>query len=815
MSAFYYNIPSVRVEINDMSLQLPLADTGRAVFAVILTPQGPHNRVVEINSMPQFQRIFGKPDLRKTSEICYSVYSALRYTSRIFVIRAALLDSDIESENATLANVTVKYNSPDGSEEMLMGKFVFTNELESMSEFDDNTFASKLVFTNKTGFDQFKVGDYIFSSKDDSTKSQKIVGKAPIDIENDRYYLRLENEYQGTSDVDEDNENASLVVFTNKIEDNNYDDPQNYNFLITNKFVQNYAYIYFKGAETVVGTYTFTNNIHIAIANDLASFNVIKEEDWIYPVGVSSDFSRQIIKKQVNEITGVYELVLDEKYKGPTTPTPVAIKDFTPFQLLTTPNLKHEDQLDVRDYDNSFYFTALGVGSYYNSLYLKGVRNIEYENLYMTEDDINPQPIYKYAFLDLMLFKRNDDGTSTMLENYGTVSILNRVNGDEALPVLNQITGREMYLPVVINEMSQFIRCHDSDGAGNYLSGKTPEDEKRRLQFMSLFVDGVIGDSSVRGKEGFFLESGRDGIQYNSAGRINVHHGKIQGCVLRAYNGTLTSADKGSSIQKIVQEIYPKYVFDYVLSGGYSADIQKAASDLTWSRGSMLLLADTGGYRLNANEDLAARRTQCNWNNWSAALYTQYRKIFSPFEGKRIWVSPVYHAIEKHLKSDRDYWIAEPVAGVLKGIIEEPHELAYEPTHLDLERMIAEGLNPTIVDESRNGGNYFIAQQTTWKRFSKLKNQHVVKFLHFVKQNIPPLLKDILFQKATPYWVNMVRKRITSFLSPYTVEDGKYAAITAFDVSVIFDETYNTIYANISMRPIGFIQNIIVPITVT
>jgi len=47
-------------------------------------------------------------------------------------------------------------------------------------------------------------------------------------------------------------------------------------------------------------------------------------------------------------------------------------------------------------------------------------------------------------------------------------------------------------------------------------------------------------------------------------------------------------------------------------------------------------------------------------------LYVQYRKVFDPFTGEKIWMNPVYHALERHLYCDGAYFIAEPVAGIEK-----------------------------------------------------------------------------------------------------------------------------------------------------
>ena len=108
-------------------------------------------------------------------------------------------------------------------------------------------------------------------------------------------------------------------------------------------------------------------------------------------------------------------------------------------------------------------------------------------------------------------------------------------------------------------------------------------------------------------------------------------------------------------------------VMDYIVCGGFPAAIQYNAMTLAQYREDCICLADTGGYKVSYEDDLTARLDDVPWNHWAAALYVQYRRIFDIYTGSKIWVSPVYHAIERHLYCDGAYFIAEPVAGIEKG----------------------------------------------------------------------------------------------------------------------------------------------------
>ena len=66
-----------------------------------------------------------------------------------------------------------------------------------------------------------------------------------------------------------------------------------------------------------------------------------------------------------------------------------------------------------------------------------------------------------------------------------------------------------------------------------------------------------------------------------------------------------------------------------------------------------------------------------------SCLYTQYREMDDKYTGFPINMSPVYHAIERHLAVDAQYFLAEPVANIEKGAISDKIELAYRANHTE------------------------------------------------------------------------------------------------------------------------------------
>jgi hypothetical protein len=335
------------------------------------------------------------------------------------------------------------------------------------------------------------------------------------------------------------------------------------------------------------------------------------------------------------------------------------------------------------------------------------------------------------------------------------------------------------------------------------LEGYGEDKDQLRLNVMSLFADSYVTRTDTRGQNGFYFESGIDGIQYDQWNRINSYHPEIVQLVRSAYNCTLKSVD--NSVELLLHTVYPWYLIDYVISGGYNTDIQSAAREMVDSRQDCLLLADTGQYSYSSEEDISIRRNQLPWNTFNAAIYTQYREISDPYSGKPINISPVYHAIAAHLDTDKRYFISEPVAGIEKGAIQEYAKLAYKPSMTDMEDMIDVELNPVI---SEIDGSYIITQFTTYKRLSILKRIHAVKFAHFLRKQLPRQLKGLIQRRATPYWISVAESIISTFMQPYIDSNSTKYSLTESNARVEFDEERSELYVSLSIKFVRAIETI-------
>jgi len=570
--------------------------------------------------------------------------------------------------------------------------------------------------------------------------------------------------------------------------------------------------------ETVGTATEFTFTEGSAIINvEPAVFDNFVEGQWIYANdGADSSLeAKQIISRSTGD--GTY--TLNEPYTGSTTGWSTkagTANKYNPF-IYDHANLAwdtdHKTSDDVSA-DTIYEFYTTGVGAHYNKLQLKGSRNTELEKMY-TDNDGNI--LYPYLFMNLGVYEVNEDGTDKLVEGPWLISL-----GDKApngVVIRDLASGSILSLPEVINKNSELIRCISGQASAELTLPDSPTNniisKNNRLQVQLLMTSGTAIGTNNYAPLGNALPfaNGNDGTtdgqpMFTSAGNL-YQSDEIWGLCTQAYNGSLTSVD--GSIEQLREAIYPWYSPDYIVTGGFPAQVQDAGRFLADYRQDCFHLGDTG-FQKRYDQDLDARLNTVDWNNWTSMLYTQYREISDQYTGRKIWINPVYHAIERHLSVDASYFVAEPVAGIEKGAISDPITLAYRANHTERGDLQDSELNSTIVEPQ---GKYFLTQLTTWKRLSILKRAHAAKFVCYIRKVLPPLLKDILQRKATPYWIGQAQTRTEYLLNKFTNSSvERYQILESFSANVEFDDVASELNIYVQMKPLRVIERINVFIVV-
>jgi len=564
----------------------------------------------------------------------------------------------------------------------------------------------------------------------------------------------------------------------------------------------------------ISGNFTWSDSEIVIAATDVSSDLVVG--DWIF--NNDEDISeihkaKQIIDLVVNT-DGTTEITLDSAYNGLTGSSTGAFK-FAPFNVVQDSGFDAQipipDEPAGVDSDVVYGIYAIGAGKYYNDYKIRGYRNVELEKMFTDEDG---EPKFKYMFMDLGVYKVLDDGHEQLVEGPWTVSLVNKT--PQGVKIRDLSSGQPLFIQNVINRRSDLIRLCAGTAVTD-LKDNTDVAETLRKNLMVILSSGdMVGTNLISaGEEGVLLGSGDDGTVdgviplYDPNTDYLYIEENMYGLITQAYNGSLTSID--GSIEKIREVTYPVYEPDYILAGNWPPFVQNAARQLSNIREDCITLGDTG-CNYSVSDCLDARQTLVPWNNWTSALYGQYRKRFDEYTGEWITISPVYHAIENHLNIDSRVFLGEPVAGIEKGAIAEPIELMFQGNHTELGDMWDNEINSTIVEPD---GVYFLTQFTTWKRLSILKRLHAAKFVAYIRKMVPPLLKDLLQRKGTKFWQNQAQFRVDHFLKRYMETDIEaYKMLDSYSVNVEFDDVSSELNVYIHIKPIRVIERINVYIIV-
>lgn len=734
---------AVYMSVEDKSYIGPTTEVGRTVYASILSDRGPHKRIVTCTSKAEYQKLFGIPDIQKSSQTHYMLDKALEFTGKVLVCR-------VTPDDSYLSNVVIKDTSGDDSL-IIKGDFTFTKDSTTVS------CATELL-------EQIFVGDYVFSETDTETNAIKVISKGVKSF-------TLESVYLGTTGV------------SNLVKDTKTTIPGAFTFVDT--------------SETALGI-DYTGYGEVTCSLD--DMNLLTLGSWIYLSTDTTTESRQIVSlTETPSATGLVKL--DSPYTG--TIGTGSIKTYLPYSSYSEPNIVDVNNIDA-DGDFVYYFYANGAGSFYNDIIIKGVKNYELEKMYVDDDG---NPFYEHVFMDFYVYKNNENGTQTLLEGPYVVSLTRKTPNNEIIK--DFITGTAIYIEDVINSSSQFIRV--VSGSQVEILTNPITGTQKRLQLMTeLLKENPVSMNNVT-RGGLNFSEGTNGTGlYDSFGNISPSE-KMYGRVASSYNGSLTSVD--GSIEMLPEQIFPAYEIDYIISGGFPANVQIAAAQLASTREDCHHLADTGLNYNSVASDIYARKTIMPLNNWTTSLYVQYRQIRDNYTGRMIWMSPVYHAIQNHLNVDNKYFIAEPVANIEKGAINDEIKLAYQTNHTTRGDLLDRELNFTIVETD---GVYFSSQFTTWKRYSALKRQHIAKFTAYVNKQLPKILKDVVQRKATAYWLSQAKFRVDNFFSKFVdgISTDRYACINSFTTTIDFDKTRSELNIYVEFVPILSIERINVFLTI-
>lgn len=314
------------------------------------------------------------------------------------------------------------------------------------------------------------------------------------------------------------------------------------------------------------------------------------------------------------------------------------------------------------------------------------------------------------------------------------------------------------------------------------------------------------------------LYQGSDGAYLNPNGTLNFGPS-----VANQQSAKELLVDFYNNNKDLREVLYPKYDFDYIPDWTENVMVQQAIINLADDIGLSMPLISCPHDRYNPKTvtknlheyDITARKERLYQSSYNSMLYSgQMNKTHTTPKGAKIYMPFSYYAMCAHLRVDNNYSITEPVANIEKGIFETDNlNLTYAPTSLEIEALRNVQINTAIVEPD---GTYIIDQLTMYKKASKLSRGNIVKVLHRIRKDLPKVLKSLIQLKETKDIRDTAIRRAETELAKWkaTTENYKNGIFSEVSVKGTYDSSTYKLRLSITVKPIGTIESIDIPIIV-
>ena len=281
------------------------------------------------------------------------------------------------------------------------------------------------------------------------------------------------------------------------------------------------------------------------------------------------------------------------------------------------------------------------------------------------------------------------------------------------------------------------------------------------LSYCSLIRQNKDDDAVQR-----YLNNGSDGKLFNS--KTNTVDEKTATTLLaRAYSGLIDSSITNTEFVWIDLSFCP----------AYPKDVKDSAVQLVEKRRDHMLITDLGD-NLTAQEAVNNRLLKYPYDSEFVALYEPYTKVNNPFNGKDIWVSPVYHIAYLMAINDRinEVWYA--TAGYPEGVIGNIKEMRYSPDFTDQGDFYLNQINPIVKFKD---GYVVWGQLTTYRQPCALQDVNIMRCILYIKRALQNYFKHAIFDFNDPITWMRLEDGANMFLKQVKEKRGLY------DYDIIID----------------------------
>jgi hypothetical protein len=308
--------------------------------------------------------------------------------------------------------------------------------------------------------------------------------------------------------------------------------------------------------------------------------------------------------------------------------------------------------------------------------------------------------------------------------------------------------GNSMFIEDVVNNYSRYIKC---------VANKTTclAAITNGADFSQPFVGGEVA-----------LQNGSSGDLFGADGRIDA---TVATQILSlAYQGSLNKQN-GSDLLFEVKDTESIY-FSLVFDAGYPSDVKTAIETLVQTRKDCMAFVDNGDNYTTATA-LTSRENTHTFNNYYMALYESYSKVYDPWTGRDIWVSPIFHMASVVPRTDNvaELWYAP--AGFNRGTLGKIKELRFSPLQGDRDQFYLKQINPIVKFDV---GYTVFGQLTTQRRPSAMQDVNIARLVLYVKRALEQFCKFYVFEMNDAATWGAVSIEVNRFLKEIQNRRGLY-----------------------------------------
>jgi len=363
-------------------------------------------------------------------------------------------------------------------------------------------------------------------------------------------------------------------------------------------------------------------------------------------------------------------------------------------------------------------------------------------------------------------------------------------------PTVKDASGDSMFIEDVINTYSTYLRCKANRGTA-----------KNRIYTMYHTASNIVADPLSSA----ILSNGNSGSLFDSSTHL-VDASVAENILVNCLTGGLVKPD-GELLDSVTnpEEEYFSLLFD----AGYPANVKTSIVNLAKKlRQDCISIIDNGdnnsvSVAISQRTDLTGITTGIN--TFYSAIFEPYTKIYDRFQGRDIWISPVYHmaSIIPYTDDTTDLWYAP--AGFNRASISGVTQMRFNPTLAQRDSMYLAQLNPIVKFRS---GMAVYSQLTAQRKSSEMSNINVTRLVLYCKRAIANFCKNYIFEFNNAATWSEIKNEINDFLSTIQTSQG----LRSYSVAVGATEYQmkaKQCHVNVTLDPMSCIEQILLNFYIT